>query len=135
MSWRIQSIECGILLKIYKWFTDNGYNVGQFCHDGLTIECNEYNDYPNTLPEDVVNEVNDAINKIGSKYNYEGYTVTLSKKVMEIKDLGNIIVDPDVLLPHDKKKVLAKVVKEKVTKEKSDNITPSLSGDTRQDIR
>jgi len=29
MSWRIQSIECGILLKIYKWFTDNGYKVGQ----------------------------------------------------------------------------------------------------------
>jgi len=42
---------------------------------------------------------------------------------MEIKDLGNIIVDPNVLPPCNKNKVLAKVIKEKVTKEKSDNIT------------
>jgi len=52
--------------------------------------------------------------------------VTLSlcpKKIMEIKDLGNIIVDLNVLPPSgdtqgDKKKVPAKIVKEKVTKEK-----------------
>jgi len=44
--WHLQSIESGILLKIHKWFTDNGYNVGQFCHDGLTIERNKYNHYP-----------------------------------------------------------------------------------------
>jgi len=116
MSWCLQSIECGILLKIHKWFTDNGYNVGQFCHDGLTIEHNEYNHYPDFLPKDIIEEVNDVINKIGGKYNYEGYTVTLSEKKMEIKDLGNIIVDPNVLPHCDKKKVLAKVVKEKVTK-------------------
>jgi len=123
MSWRIQSIECSILLKIHKWFTDNNYIIGQFCHDGLTIERNEYNPHPNTLPEDIIHEVNNAINKIGSKYNYKGFTVTLSEKVMEIKDLGNIIVDANVLPPCDKKKVPAKVVKEKVAKEKSNNIT------------
>jgi len=90
MSWRIQDIECSILLKIHKWFTDNGYNVGQFCHDGLTIERDEYNPYPDLLPKDVIKEANDEINEIGGKYNYDGYTVTLSEKIMEIKDLGDI---------------------------------------------
>jgi len=123
MSWHIQSIECGILLKIHKWFTDNGYNVGQFCHDGLTIECNEYNPHPNILPKDVIEEANNEINELGSEYNYDGYTVTLSKKIMEIKDLGNIIVDPNVLPPsgvspdNGKKKVLAKIDKEKCSVE------------------
>jgi len=80
MSWRIQDIECSILLKIHKWFTDNKYIVGQFCHDGLTIEHNEYNPHPDLLPEDIIEEVNNEINEIDSKYNYDGYTVTLSKK-------------------------------------------------------
>jgi len=134
MSWHIQSIECRILLKIHKWFTDNNYNVGQFCHDSLTIEHDKHTKYPDLLPKNIIDKVNNAINKIGGKYNYEGYTVTLSKKVMEIKDLGNIIVDPNVLPPLNKKKVQAKVVKEKVAKKKSDNIThgmsSSSSGDT-----
>jgi len=132
MSWRIQSIECSILLKIHKWFTDNNYNIGQFCHDGLTIEHNKYNPHPNILPEDIIKEVNNEINEIGGEYNYEGYTVTLSKKIMEIKDIGDIIVDPNVLPPR-KKKVPAKIVKEKVTKEKcsieSQVLTSSLSSD------
>jgi len=72
MSWCILSIECGIFLKIHKWFTDNSYNVGQFCHDGLTIERNEYNPHPNLLPKDVIKEANDGINEIGGKYNYDG---------------------------------------------------------------
>jgi len=80
MSWHIQSIECSILIKIYKWFTDNDYNVGQFCHDGLTIERKEHNPHPNVLPEDIIELVNYEINEIGSEYNYDGYTVTLSKK-------------------------------------------------------
>jgi len=119
MSWCIQTIECSILLKIYKWFTGNGYMVGQFCHDGLTIECNEHNYHPDFLPEDVIDEVNSAINEIGSKYNYENYTVTLSKKKMDIENLGNIIVDPNVLPPRGKKKVPAKLVNQK-----TDPITP-----------
>jgi len=117
MSWRIQSIECSILLKIHKWFTDNNYNVGQFCHDGLTIERNKYNPHPNILPEDVIEEVNNEINEIGGEYNYDGYTVTLSKKIMEIKDLGDIVVDPNVLPPRGKKKVPAKITKGKCSVE------------------
>jgi len=113
MSWHIQDIECSILLKIHKWFTDNKYIVGQFCHDGLTIECNEYNPHPNLLPEDEIDMANDEINEISSEYNYDGYTVTLSKKIMEIKDLGDIVVDPNVLPPCEKKKVPAKITKEK----------------------
>jgi len=104
MSWHIQSIECGILLKVYEWFTDNDYKVGQFCHDGLTIERNESCPFPNLLPEDVIDEVNKAINEIGGPYNYENYTVTLSEKPMPIKDLGNIIVDPNVLPTYDEEK-------------------------------
>jgi len=127
MSWRLQSVECGILLKIHKWFTDNNYNVGQFCHDGLTIEHDKYNPHPNILPEDTIKEVNNEINEIGGKYNYEGYTVTLSEKVMEIKDISDIVVDPNVLPPCNKKKVLTKIVKEKATKKKSDNITCDTS--------
>jgi len=87
MSWRIQDIEHNILLKIYEWFTDNGYNVGQFCHDGLTVERKEDNPYPNPLPKDVMKLANHEINEMGGEYNYDGYTVTLSKKTMEIKDL------------------------------------------------
>jgi len=117
MSWCIQSIECGILLKIYKWFTDNGYNVGQFCHDGLTIEHDKHNKYPDFLPRDII--------EIGSKYNYENYTITLSKKKMDIENLGNIIVDPNVLPPCGKKKVPAKLVKEKTNPIKSNNVTPN----------
>jgi len=45
---------------------------------------------------------------------------------MEIKDLGNIVVDPNVLPPHNKKKVLAKIVKEKITKGKSNHITSNV---------
>jgi len=81
----------------------------------------KYNPHPNILPEDTIEEVNNEINEIGSEYNYEGYTVTLSKKVMEIKHISDIIVDPNVLPPLNKKKVLAKIVKEKATKKKSDN--------------
>jgi len=113
MSWCIQDIECGILLKIYQWFTDNGYNVGQFCHDGLTIKSNEYNTHPNLFPEDIIEEANNEINEIGGKYNFDGYTVTLSEKLMEIKDLGDIIVDPNILPHLEKKKVWAKITKEK----------------------
>jgi len=123
MSWHIQDIECGILLKIHKWFTDNKYIVGQFCHDGLTIERDEYNPYPDLLPEDIIGEVNNEINEIGGEYNYDGYTVTLSEKIMEIKDLGDIVVDPNVLplscVSPDakKKKVPAKITKEKCSSE------------------
>jgi len=96
MSWRIQSIECGILLKVYQWFTDNGYNLGQFCHDSLTIERNEHNKYPDFLPRDIIDKVNNAINEIGGEYNYENYTVNLSKKKMDIETIidksGNFLV-------------------------------------------
>jgi len=71
MSWHIQSIECGILLKIHKWFTDNGYNVGQFCHDGLTIERTTDCKFPDLLSKRIIKEVNNAINEIGGEYNYE----------------------------------------------------------------
>jgi len=117
MSWRIQSIECGILLKIHKWFTDNNYNVGQFCYDGLTIERTEHDKYPDFLPKNIIDKVNNAINKIGGKYNYEGYTV---------ENLGDIIVDPNVLPPRDKKKVLAKVAKEKPNDVITNNLTPKV---------
>jgi len=56
------------------------------------------------LPEDVIEEVSEAINEIGGPYNYENYTVTLSEKPMPIKDLDDIIVGPNVLPPWDKKK-------------------------------
>jgi len=123
---RIQSIECGILLKIHKWFTDNSYNVGQFCYDGLTIERTEHDKYPNFLPKNIIDKVNNAINEIGSKYNYEGYTVTLSEKKMDIENLGDIIVDPNVLPPHDKKKVPAKAAKEKPNDVITNNLTPKV---------
>jgi len=125
MSWHIQSIECSILVKVYQWFTDNGYMVGQFCHDSLTIEYNKHNNHPDLLPKDVIDEVNNAINEIGGEYNYENYTVTLSKKEMKIKDLGNIIVDPNVLPPRGKKKMPAKLVKEKTNNLTPNNVTPN----------
>jgi len=84
MSWRIQSIECGILLKVHEWFTDNGY--------------------PDLLQEDIIDEVNEVINEIGGPYNYENYTVTLFEKPMPIKDLGDIDVDPNVLPNCDEEK-------------------------------
>jgi len=65
MSWRIQDIERNILLKIYEWFTDNGYNVGQFCHDGLTIEHEKDYPYPNLLSKDMMELANHEINEIG----------------------------------------------------------------------
>jgi len=36
--------------------------------------------HPNLLSEDIIEEVNNEINEIGSKYNFDGYTVTLSEK-------------------------------------------------------
>jgi len=65
------------------------------------------------LPKGIIDKVNNGIYEIGGEYNYENYTVTLTKKEMKIKDLGNIIADPNVLPPHGKKKVPAKLVKEK----------------------
>jgi len=104
MSWHIQHIEHSILMKVYEWFRDNGYNVGQFCHDGLTAEHNENCPHPKLLPRDVIGKVNYAINKIGRKYSYENYTVTLSEKSIPIKDLSNMVVDPNVLVTQDEAK-------------------------------
>jgi len=78
------------------------------------------------LPRDIIDKVDNAINEIGGEYNYENYTVTLTKKEMKIENLSNIIVDPNVLPPCGKKKVPAKLVKEKPNDVTPNNVTPKV---------
>jgi len=95
MSWCIQTIECGILLKVYQWFTDNYYKVGQFCHDSLTIEHDRYCPHPDPLPEDVIDEVNKAINEIGSQIHES--TKSTKRSFVELEIGGQLhSTDPDL---------------------------------------